>query len=162
MASGYFPVLALSLLLLFWRTQVGSGSYWPLPMALCPHSIWAQPTIRGDNYTPSISYVMLCYFKKIRGQSPPIHTGSSDEPLLRKKKNYINCQIQTCITVKPLVKDTLKEDNISTKDDLKVPFYAHSIYEITSERGQPLYKGQSKSSLLCTLHIRNNLWERTI
>ncbi len=35
-----------------------------------------------------------------------------------------NCEIYT---LKPPIKDTLKEDNLSTKDDLKVPFYTHSI-----------------------------------
>ncbi len=68
-----------------------------------------------------------------------------------------------------------KEDNLPTKDNPKVPFYTHSLqnnlrkwttslqrtiqkfpsihtpYKTTSESGQPLYKGQSKSSLLYTL-----------
>ncbi len=30
-------------------------------------------------------------------------------------------------TVKPTIKNTPKEDNLPTKDNLKVPFYTHSI-----------------------------------
>ncbi len=56
-------------------------------------------------------------------------------------------------TVKPPIKDTLKEDNLPTKDNLKFPSI-HTPYKITSERGQPPYKGQFKSSLLYTLHTK--------
>ncbi len=42
--------------------------------------------------------------------------------------------------MKPLIKGTAKEDNLSIKDNLKVLFYIQSIYKITSESGQTPYK----------------------
>ncbi len=52
-------------------------------------------------------------------------------------------------TVKPPIKDTpkLKKDNLPAKDNLKV----HTPYKITSERGQPLCKGQKAGSRACPL-----------
>ena len=49
--------------------------------------------------------------------------------------------------MKPLIKDTLKEDKLPTEDTPNV----HTLYKITSERGQPLYKGQNAKSQWCPL-----------
>ena len=46
------------------------------------------------------------------------------------------------ITVKPLIKDTPKEDKPLNKGQTKCTI-VYKLYKITSERGQPLYKGQN-------------------
>ncbi len=46
-----------------------------------------------------------------------------------------------------------------SKDNFKKFPSIHTPYKITSERGQPPYKGQSKSSLLYTLHTKYPLKE---
>ena len=40
---------------------------------------------------------------------------------------------------------------MTTKDNLKVPFYTHSIQNDLRKRGQPLYKGQNAGSRACPL-----------
>ena len=50
-------------------------------------------------------------------------------------------------TVELPIKDTLKEDNLFTKDNLLVCM----ICKRTSQRGQPLYKGQKAESQVCPL-----------
>ena len=47
-----------------------------------------------------------------------------------------------CGILKPLIKDTPKEDKPPNKGQ-------HTLYKITSERGQPLYKGQNGLSRKC-------------
>ncbi len=49
-------------------------------------------------------------------------------------------------TVKPLIKDTPKEDKPPNKGQMKIV-----LYKITSKRGQPLCKGQNAGSQMCPL-----------
>ena len=47
-------------------------------------------------------------------------------------------------TVKPPIRNTPKEDKPSTSQQRTHPMYCiHTLYKITSRRGQPLYKGQN-------------------
>ncbi len=54
-------------------------------------------------------------------------------------------------TVKPPIKDTPKEDKPPNKGQTKSTLDIYTLYKITSERGQPLYKGQNAGSQVCPL-----------
>ena len=55
------------------------------------------------------------------------------------------------LTVEPPIEDTLKEDKPLNKGQSKKYLCIYTLYEITSKRGQPLYKGQEDGSQVCPL-----------
>ena len=67
-----------------------------------------------------------------------------DHGLAVRKSARCNATVYRCpsslkSTVKPPIKDTLKEDKSSNKGQTESTL--HTLYKIISERGQPLYKG---------------------